>query len=551
MKRLILTFVLGLSGIATNAATISICDCQAGANVACIAGDNSNPGTSAAAPKQNLSGLSLVGANTYQFCLGGSLTGLTNTFPPGGTSSTARTAFLSYSSPNFTATEKPILTFTSGGFSIVRESHVEIGGLKLIGANAVGEGFGVTLTNGSDVYVHDNEITMFDFGIHASEGDNSARTADFTIVNNDIHGNVEMGFEGAPDRLLLQGNHIHHNGTTSPLDHNVYIGAVAYRADSIIVRGNTLDNNTPNASGGKCRAVDLVVHGPITNLVIEDNTITELSADANCYGISVSHDTGGSVNAHNFKSLIVRGNRVVLGDAASVGITWNSATNAVIENNEVWIETSAGAALGIDWDGGMWTGDSPTGVERGDVYGSHSTVRNNTVYLGFTTAAPSGNIACIRAGSAGSIGANANDVVVGNICYLKNNSGDATALQAFNVNGRSISTFSAWDYNLAYCPDCTIKWADGAMSTLANAISAGFDTHSINADPVFVAVPASGNSYNMQIQTSSPAKNAGHPSLSSRTTYGRYMTNGQRDIGADEYGKSVAAPSGIGPGQRF
>lgn len=552
--RFILASLLAFAGLSAQAATINICDCQAGHDTGCVPGSSGNPGT-AASPKQTIEGMSLTSSNTYAFCMGGALTGLSTISPPGGSSAAARTIFTSYSSPNFTSSASPLLTFNTGGFNVSKACHVEIGNISLIGPNALGSANkGIVVANSCDVYQHDLDVTQFDFGLHISEGDVSARNTDISYINVRSHHNLEMGLEGVADRMLVQGGRYDHNGTTSAADHNIYLGAVDYRNDSVTIRGVTLDNNTPYSVGaaGKCDAVSLVAHGPITNLLIEENRIDEPNGTGNCYGIAVTHDTGGSVNPHNFKGLIIRGNKISLNGAVQTGITWNSGTGAIVENNQVWMKTSATGVVGIDFDGGMWTGGSPTGVARGDVYGSYNTVRNNSVYIEFTVSAPNGSIACVQAGAGGSIGANAHDVVVNNLCYLKGNSGDTSSLRAFNVNGRAISTFDAWDYNLAFCSSCTtITWADNTKTTLTNARSAGFDTNSVNADPVFVALPASGNTYDFSIQTSSPAKNVGHPTRSSRTAYGRYMTNGQRDIGSDEFGATVVAPMGAGVGQRF
>lgn len=541
MTKIIKTFLLAALSAMTafaSAANYYFSDCQSGAVGGCVVGSNGNAGTDPANPRLNTTGFTFTTGNSYYFARGASLSGLASIAPPSGTSTASRMVFGAYDHPSFSSANKPILTFSGNGINFNKSSHFEVANLKLVGPGNDINVKGIVLSNGSDVYVHDNEITAFGFGMHASDGDASARTTDFWITTNEIHHNRSMGFEGSADRLLIEYNNIHHNGTDgNGKDHNIYIGAVVFTNYSITVRNNTVTDNNPYTPSGLSEGVAIVAHGPIVGLAIEDNTIIDTVTNYGHYGIAVNGVTGGTTNPHNFRNLVIRGNKVVIVGKGTLGITWNSATNAIVENNLIIMLNTVDYGKGIAFDV-----DAAT-TSRGDVLGTNSMVRNNTIYMDFNTSSPAISLtAGITAGALGGGG----DSLINNLVYIK--CVNSTTLRAFDLKARALNTFVTIANELAFSPQ-TLQWSD-LYSTLSASQAAGIDAGSLNADPLFTATPTSGNNYDVSVQAGSPAVDAGHSTKSSRTTYGRYLAAGvRRDIGGEERSKTTLAPVGPSNGR--
>jgi hypothetical protein len=76
------------------------------------------------------------------------------------------------------------------------------------------------------------------------------------------------------------------------------------------------------------------------------------------------------------------------------------------------------------------------------------------------------------------------------------------------------SQFQAFDNNLCFHAAGTGRWSE-AHATLGAANAAGFDLLGLAVDPRFVALPVRANDWDELIQAGSPARGAGHPTLSS------------------------------------
>lgn len=537
MKKLIIAFGLSLLASIAQATNHYVCDCQAGAAGTCVAGSAGGTDT-AASPKQLVSQLTLAVSDTVSFCLGGAWSGHASITGPGGTSAstmlpwTAPFVWNTYSSPNFSSSASPRITFSGTGFDFNQVSYNEVTGLTLIGS-AVANSKGIIMTAAAGMYSHGNNISNFALGIAPSDGNNSFRTSDFISVGDTIHNNVNIGSEGCADRMLIENDTFDSNGSTTTLDHQIYVAGLGTQCNDVVIRGNTLTNNMKYA-GAACAAVVIVGHGWITNMTVEDNTITETGTNtAECYGISFGGPPGSTSppsppNNQDFTNLVIRRNRITMSSLASQAIQVTSAPNAVISDNAIE-HTNAVS------DSGFYCTVLDTNTPRpsfNDAYGGNAKVINNSCKIVLSTASPAlSTTACWVFGTNGTGG----DVVSNNACTLAN--GGSATLRVFQLQGRNRSTsFANISNNVGINLSGTTAW-DEVNSTPAAAGESG----SSIADPNWATFPA--------VNIGSVLIDAANVTYATRIVYGRYYASGTRDIGADERSKSIQAPLGIGIGR--
>lgn len=414
------------------AATYYFSDCQADAAPACVAGSNGNAGTSPEAPRQNLAGFKFPAGSghAYRFARGGSFANVYIDAPSGAVFEAYRPSWCSGSC----AQSRPILKARAKAdgrgddavrFWFKRGSTVR--DLELRGYGS-GEGYGVMSQGSSDITLDNLEISDFVIGVHVAYGHNGTPSERVTLRGSTIRHNKAQGFLGGANGLLIEDNLFDGNGSDNGTrDHNIYLSSGPYEVPDIVVRGNTLTNNTAYA-GAICKSVSLVGHGHMPRLTIENNTITETASGAVCWGIAINGVTASNV-VQAFPGLVIRGNTVSIHGAGNVGITCDSCPGAVIENNTI-VRTG---------DGGSFTGvHIPSGTPsaaRGDAADDSVTVRNNTLHIEAPDR-PTG--ISLAPGSA-------SDVVVSNLVLFGSQSNRAQCLQ---TRGRSIQSFKAIDNNL-------------------------------------------------------------------------------------------------------
>ena len=339
-----------------------------------------------------------------------------------------------------------------------------------------------------------------------------------------------MGVLAGCNDLLIENNTFDNNGV-GMFDHHIYLGGLSVQgvyltAKQVVVRGNTLTNNTPYASStavaptpGLCGAVAIVAHGLYNGLIIEDNTVIEpkVPASGSCWGISV--DSGGYGHAEGFTNVSIRGNTVI---NYAVGIGMDLCNGCVIENNYVYSERAASS--GVVVPSKYFEAPIPGNTVNNDL-----TVRNNTIYLKSPTYASVG----LRLSRDGKT-----HTVASNLIYF--GAGATTGTACFNASGLPTSAFSAFDYNLCYFSATVGAW-DTTRTTLAAQRSAGLDTHSQSANPL-MTLPVAPN-YSTSTGTGSPAIKAGHPTASSKFSLDGLRRDSAADIGASQQGAVVVVPS--------
>jgi hypothetical protein len=520
MKNLIVS--LGLMAAAASVCTAAsatayyVSDCQAGAASGCVAGNDSNNGTSAATAWRTTAKLQSAfnaGKPGDQFLLakGGawSAVGMTMFNVNGGNPSAmyANPMIIDSYTASWGSAAKPILNTSSGisAFDFTNSGAPDANGgytirnLSLRGAGA-GD-VGVRLFNGVQNVVMENlTIDGFNAGVACGGvADQASNPSVITVRNSTFTNNraVGIGMWGCPN-VLVEGNTLDNNGFTRPgLDHPMYISGNSYGGvtSGVTIRNNKLTNNA--FSTGYCRAAVIVGHDVAADWVIENNTIYQAPGTAypTCWGIQLSPGNGGYTEGMD--RLVIRGNTIA--NVGNTGIEIAACRTCTIENNVlVWENTTD--AIGIHYHVAATT---PTYT------GTALTVRNNSVYLAKTNDTSRGVVVNDQG---------TNHTVVSNLVFF----GTGSVAAACFESNLGTAAFTAWGNNLCF----------GAPFGKGGA-------GDVSADPKFAATPALANNYSMALASGSPAINAGNLTLSS-TKDRLSVSRNTPDIGAFEWTSGTA-----------
>ena len=552
MKNYLLSLALLAFGGATHATSYYVSDCGSGATAQCVAGNDSNAGTSPAAPWKSCDKVTaqfpgLAAGDQVLFARGSAQAACKLYYLSNLKSRAATPIVLGAYTPAWASntTANPILngtgsTYTLGLLNSGDSTHDEgyvVQDLHFVGLGVSSSMPAIMMSNDVKyVTIQRVEIEQFPLGIQCDGGTNHSLgagsdgwTEHIVIRNVNVHHNRGIGLLSGCSDLLLENSRFDNNGV-GMLDHHVYLTAAGVPGTSrpvtqVVVRGNTMTNNSTYASAtaatptvGGCGAVALVIHGQQNGVVIENNTIAEPTVPSNphCWGISA--DSGGYGAPEGFSNVVIRGNTIV-NYAMSIGV--DLCDTCTIEDNYVYTE-SVGAA-GIVAPSKYF--DAPV---VGNALNNKLTIRNNSVYI----KNPSGStgIQVTRDG--------ATHAVTSNLIYFGASSTSAT--QCFNTSGLPTSAFTTFDYNLCYFSGTVGRW-DLVRNSLATQRAAGLDVHSQSTNPN--VTPSTVAPYGLVTAPTSPAIKAGNPSLSSKFAIGGLARNATSDVGAFQYGASVVVPS--------
>jgi hypothetical protein len=502
-------------------------DCQSGATAGCVAGNDSNSGTNPLAPRRTLAGMNLdalPAGSQLLFARGG----VWNDFG------------LIISNPNVTAAQPLVISSypTAWGgatrptlrvgrltmafvFGWYQETQNDGGylirGLKLDGLGSGTSGIFIG-NNVHDVLLEDLDVSGFHVGVQSQQ--NGTEPTQYTLRNSNIHHNSGMGLLGDGRGVVIENNLFEANNFSgSGLNHAIYLGGHGRNG---IVRNNRFVRNS--VVNGRCTGGNVTVHGQWDGLLIEGNSIEQDASDLGCYGVSVNaaYDT-----PEYFRDLVVRNNRIVNLGGCAVCLT--SAPGAVVENNLI-VNTQATYHLGVVIP------DRPAGP--GDAADGGAIIRNNTIVL--KRAVAGSEAIALRANSG------ANVQVVSNLVYY----GVESNPQHSCFSHQPRASYAAFDNNLCHHAGGAGNWS-AVYPTPGVAAQAGFDVRGLAVDPLFVSVPAAANGWQDLIQGLSPARAAGHPTLSSSTDR-LGAPRPAPSIGAREPVVSAAGipPGSAGPSQR-
>lgn len=449
---------------------VHVCDCQSGADVSCVSGNDGNAGT-AAAPLQTLSAAisAFANGNDVALCRGGSwITSSGLLLDAGACSSASPCTLQDYgdSSLNRPLVTVPQASTSNGlelapGSDLVHWEGIRINNIHVSKQIVDGQGFGVFVFRD----VNDVQLSCLEldgFGIGAYVNSNGIETSSISLSDSYIHDNGVIGWLGGTNQLLIERNRFHNNGAfnASAFQHNVYLSETRSGG---VVRGNWLSSSAID-SNGQCVGTSLVAHNDNSvNLLIESNLIEESNPSPACWGLTV--DSAGST-AESHIGTIIRGN--VVRNLGNVSIGVASCIDCIIENNIV-VQNMIGGALAIA------SPNRPTSAPDADVSGT--VVRNNTVYFG-----SGGSGQAFYVGERGS-----NYIITNNIAYYANSqAGDVC--YSFDLPAGSYDTVAN---NLCF-------------GTNFDTGTTGMDGMASISDPLFRAAPD-----DLRVSAGSPTINSG------------------------------------------
>lgn len=513
-----------------NATDYFYCDCQAGASNECVAGNDSNTGTTSASPRKTFSNAnstfnSLAAGDSIQFCRGGAFTINASTqwvnrqclatnvctvtaydLPAQQNSQLARPIITQQS-------DNTIFSLADGGNADHEEGYV-FSNLDLRCPNCTVDGaaYGFFFYNDiDDVKISNVSFDSFYIAVRlagsnpANPGANT-RQENIVLENLKIINSKTQGILGGAFNLVISNSSFENNGSFGVFDHHIYIAS----GNTIVIKENDLYRSSLDANGN-CNGVPLVVHGKIDDLLIQGNVIREDIGKANntCWGIAI--DTGYS-KAEAFTNITIKDNKII--NVGNIGIGIAACDNCVIENNII----VQGQAFGF-------TAISAPNRTRGadDQVLNNVTIRNNSIYM-------SSGSKGIVLGTEGT-----GHTVVSNAIHY---TGTGT-FTCFDL-GLTASAYTAVDNNTCFFPNANAasEWEAGS-GTSPSPLGAwqgqsGFGANSQNTNPEFKDPTLPLLDLSPQ-SISSPLVGAGHGTSSPKDYRGK-TRDAQPDAGAFEFG---------------
>jgi len=343
-------------------------DCQAGAHVDCVAGDNDSPGTSPSAPKQTLANIdvnALPAGSRLLFARGGAWSWPNLRLENPNATPISPLVFDAYGigeRPVFNAPNLASSAVDFGGYNNTSDDGgYAFRNIKLDGMGSSGFGF-FLIHNLHHVTLEELEITGFQIAIHSQARAPHGVTS-VTIRNNTIRRNGSMGILGQFSDSVIEGNLFEANNFSgSAFNHGTYLSGNADGGRNNVLRNNRyLRNSVVN---GVCEGGNMTFHGQMEAMLIEGNLIEQDAAAPGCWAMSI---TQGYDTAEWFRAFVVRGNRII--NAGNTAINAQSAPGILVEGNVI-IDTQAAVQTAISVGHNEYQG--------GDVPDGNAVVRDNT-----------------------------------------------------------------------------------------------------------------------------------------------------------------------------
>jgi len=518
-----------------------VCDCQSGAASTCVAGNDSNSGTTASAPLQSFAKAASVFANmnageTVALCRGGRWNisngaGLSNA----NCSKSNTCDFRDYRAPSANGSEGLPSVWISGGTNgstIMTFSHLPAHheGIRVMNLDLHGTTKDTAIffwNETTDVDLCDLSMDGFNVSVNMSGGDGPTQgiPANITLRGSRITNNSNIGYIAVCDHCSVEDNYFDNNGVVNATTHAVYFASTVWTVNGQNVvhttTGMRLSRNEIHNSSIQCNGAPVVVHGRHQDVLIENNIIDAVNSSDGCWGPGVG--CGGYPYGCWFRNTIIRGN--TFRNLGNVATQNNNCTGCLIENNFITMTKSgSGISLGGEtprpagsssytrWDGQP---DDPT---------DNTIVRNNTIY--FTSSAASGKGIDVTSGTGHVLENNA-------IQYAVTSVGPSDNL-CYGLPTNPTSAVSRVDYNICKIPTGA-HWVTSppdyaGMSLSAWQTASGFDKHSEVADPMFTSAPTS-----CSPNAGSPLVNAGDASNSPKVDLNGKTRDALPDVGAFEY----------------
>ncbi len=521
----------------------------------CVAGSDSNAGTSPSAPWQSYDKArtafsSAAAGDQILFCKGGvwDLTSAAdNRWSNYNSTASNRAVVGSYSASWATGSEgRPMLMVPLGtkGVSFDHSNGTSVAGYVFAGLSIQGKGQPATpvessplcggspcpmeaffVYNGaSDILICDVEMGYLGLGIENAGGNNNENNQRIIVRNSIIHDAESQGWLGGGLGNEIRNNYFEHNGWgVGSLDHQAYLtGGAATVNVSIIFSGNELYRGSDN--GGGCAADNIVMHGYYVSGTISGNYIHHPSgtSGSGCYGIGINP---GYTSTEQFANINITGN--VIAEVGGAGINVSACHTCTVTDN---VLISSGGTIS---EGIALTNDG-TASGGSDWVNTNVWAYNNTFYL-------SGNSAIglsINENEPGGFTGSTGYVSANNVFYATG-TGTVSGYQYTLAD----SAYTYIDHNWFFAPNAAgTHWNSSGSLSLTSWRTHGFDLSSTEGtNPSFVNPRAStsfsGALSDFYITSGSGLKDAGTNTYCPSTdAAGNTRPQGTAcDIGALEY----------------
>lgn len=359
------------------------CDCQAGADPACVAGSDGNAGTSPASPRRTIGDAvsrfgGMAAGSTIALCRGGVWTSGFGYLPNktcGTTESTwcdIRDYVPAWAGP---ATPKPMVNLGSGGFGLAfvnGTTGVRLWNLYFKSTTAnhdAGDGMVCVWDSASGLDLCNVTVDGGKVGLNIQ----SSGTAPSALRQSTITEIGQTGIYHAASNWTFDANLFLNNQQAlaggacggycgSYYNHDHYISG---RASNVVVKNSEYVTTADHCTNpGRCAGVVVYWTDFQTSPIFENNHVRG-PGQASRYGFSSSNN---AANTSNYNG-IIRRNRFDLPNAATQ-VELSACTDCQFLDNIVVVRASGGHGLGVPEQTGQST--PPT---------SGTIVRNNTFYL--------------------------------------------------------------------------------------------------------------------------------------------------------------------------
>jgi hypothetical protein len=347
--------------------TYYYCDCQSGADPACVAGNDANAGTSPGAPRRSLANAwsrfqGMNGGDTVALCRGGVWNadggGLDNSRCSAASTCDLRDYVPSWGSG---ATARPRINASSGAMVFNFTGGAPGRGFRLWNLDVRepidSGGNGILFFYNDKRNIDVCNVRFEGAKLHVNldhNGTGTSTDASIVIRNSQFYSSQFAAFYGGNSGLVLDGNYFENNGLgATEFEHSVYLNGISPGIFNPRVTNNDF------VVGSYCVGVIVVLHEQIHNAVVANNRITTTSSSGGCYGIQ----SGGSWAAGNIVGATYQRNRINMGSAGT-GLEASACAGCTVTDNVI---IGGGLAIG-------------TTVDANTPATSNTTVQNNTIY---------------------------------------------------------------------------------------------------------------------------------------------------------------------------
>ena len=518
-----------------------VCDCQAGAASTCVAGNDSNSGTTPSAPLRSFAKAASVfssmnAGDTVALCRGGRWNITSGAGFANAKCSKSNTCDLrDYRAPSANGSEAlPSIWINGGsnGATILTFSHMPAHheGFRVLNLDLHGTTKDTAFffwNETTNVDLCDLSMDGFNISVNMSGGDSPTYGTPSNIVlrGSRITNNSNIGYIAVCDNCSVEDNFFDNNGVVNPTTHSVYFASQVWTVNGQTVvhttKGMHLSRNEIHHSAIQCNGALVVVHGRHQDVVIENNLIDAANATDGCWGPGVG--CGGYPYGCWFRNTIIRGNTFT--NLGNVGSESNNCVGCLIENN-LFTMNKSGNAITLGGEKPRAVGDSSYSRWDGqpDDPTNNAIVRNNTIY--FASSATSGKGIAVTSGTG--------HTIKNNVIYYEATSVGQSDNLCYSLPANATSAVALVDYNICKLPSgahWTASPPDWAGMSLSDwQAASGFDEHSKMTDPMFASAPR-----NFTPVANSPVVNAGDATSSPSVDLNGKARDTSPDIGAFEY----------------